>query len=48
MGEPEIGAEDETTAPAENSGAGPQAAGTNAVMLEAECIFTAVFVDVLS
>lgn len=32
MGEPEIGAENKTTAPTENSGAGPQAAGTNTVV----------------
>lgn len=32
MGEPEIRAENKTTAPTENFGAGPQAAGTNTVV----------------
>ena len=32
MGEPEVRAENQTAAPAENSGAGPQAAGTNPVV----------------
>ena len=33
MGEPEVRAENQTAAPAENSGAGPQAAGTNPMVL---------------